>query len=143
MSVSNSKKQPLVSVIMNCLNCSKYLSTAIDSVYGQTYNNWEIILLDNNSDDNSLAIVKKYDDKIKYFRTSKIEKLGKARNIALEKSDVFNKKYNPLANTLYIQKNSKYELIIENIARQQLQSEFNKVQKYRPKINSLGIGLSV
>ena len=86
MSVSNSKKQPLVSVIMNCLNCSKYLSTAIDSVYGQTYNNWEIILLDNNSDDNSLAIVKKYDDKIKYFRTSKIEKLGKARNIALEKS---------------------------------------------------------
>ena len=48
-----------------------------------------------------------------------LEKLKTKKNIALEKSDVFNKKYNPLANTLYFQKNSKYELIIENIARQQ------------------------
>jgi len=86
MSVSNSRKQPLVSVIMNCLNCSEYLSDAIDSVYDQTYDNWEIILLDNNSDDDILAIVNRYDNKIKYFKTSKIEKLGKARNIALEKS---------------------------------------------------------
>ena len=34
---------PKVSVIMNCLNCSRYLKEAIDSVYAQTYKDWEII----------------------------------------------------------------------------------------------------
>ena len=30
-------------MIMNCLNCEQYLIEAIDSVYAQTYDNWEII----------------------------------------------------------------------------------------------------
>ncbi len=34
---------PTVSVIMNCLNGEKYLKEAIDSVYAQTYKDWEII----------------------------------------------------------------------------------------------------
>ncbi len=34
---------PTVSVIMNCLNCEKYLREAIDSVFAQTYEDWEII----------------------------------------------------------------------------------------------------
>ena len=37
--------QPLISVIMNCYNGEKYLREAIDSVYAQTYKNWEIIFL--------------------------------------------------------------------------------------------------
>ncbi len=41
----------LVSVIINCLNGEKFLREAIDSVYAQTYNNWEIILWDNASTD--------------------------------------------------------------------------------------------
>ena len=31
---------PKVSVIMNCLNCEKYLREAIDSVFAQTYEDW-------------------------------------------------------------------------------------------------------
>ena len=50
------KKQPLVSIIMNCLNGEKYLSNAIDSVIKQTYKNWELIFWDNQSNDNSKLI---------------------------------------------------------------------------------------
>ncbi len=66
------KKQPLVSIIMNCLNGEKYLSNAIDSVIKQTYKNWELIFWDNQSTDNSASILKRYKDKrIKYFYSKK------------------------------------------------------------------------
>jgi len=59
--------QQLVSVIMNCHNGEKYLREAIDSVYAQTYKNWEIIFWDNYSTDNSAKIAKSYNDKLKYY----------------------------------------------------------------------------
>ena len=74
-----------VSVIMNCHNSEKYLKDAINSVYKQTYINWEIIFLDNYSTDKSYKITQAYDKKLKYFKTEKYEPLYKARNIALEK----------------------------------------------------------
>ncbi len=73
----------LVSVIMNCHNGSTYLHEAIDSVYSQTYNNWEIIFWDNASTDDSVNIVKNYDNKIKYFRCEKKIPLYHARNKAI------------------------------------------------------------
>ena len=48
-----------------------------------------------------------------------LEKLKTKKNIALEKSDIFHKTYNPLAETLYFQKNTKEEAIIESLARRQ------------------------
>lgn len=71
---------------MNCLNCSKYLHKAIDSVYAQTYKDWEIIFWDNASTDNSPEIATSYDEKLRYFKGDKTEPLGKARNLAIEKS---------------------------------------------------------
>ena len=63
------RKNPLVSVIINCYNGEKYLREAIDSVIAQTYSNWEIIFWDNQSTDSSAEIVKSYnDDRIKYYR---------------------------------------------------------------------------
>ncbi len=38
-----SEKTPLVSIIINCYNGEKYLAEAINSIYAQTYKNWEII----------------------------------------------------------------------------------------------------
>ena len=76
--------QPLVSVIMNCYNGEKYLSEAIDSIYTQTYNNWEIIFWDNASTDRSADIAKSYDSKLRYFRGEETIPLGSARNKALE-----------------------------------------------------------
>ena len=63
------KHQPLVSVIMNCYNGEKYLHKAINSVYAQTFENWEIIFWDNASTDSSAEIARSYDGKIRYFYT--------------------------------------------------------------------------
>ena len=78
--------QPLVSVIMNCFNGEKYLREAIDSVYSQTYNNWEIIFWDNASTDSSAEIAKSYDEKLRYFRGEETIPLGAARNKAIEQA---------------------------------------------------------
>mgnify|MGYP000542390383 CR=1 FL=1 len=74
-----STSEPLVSIIMNCYNGEKFLREAIDSVYAQTYQNWEIIFWDNASTDSSAAIVKSYDKKIKYFKSFETTLLGEAR----------------------------------------------------------------
>lgn len=78
---------PLVSIIMNCFNSDKYLREAIDSVYAQTYTNWEIIFWDNVSTDNSAVIAQSYQDgRLRYFRGATNVSLGHARNFAIEKS---------------------------------------------------------
>src|SRR5659263_50815 len=78
--------KPKVSVIMNCYNSSKYLREAIDSVYAQTYRDWEIIFWDNASTDNSADIAKSYDENLRYFYAEKTVPLGYARNLAIEKA---------------------------------------------------------
>tara|TARA_Y100001970_G_scaffold98311_1_gene123594 strand:- start:3386 stop:4303 length:918 start_codon:yes stop_codon:yes gene_type:complete len=77
--------QPLVSIIMNCHNGDRFLKEAIDSVYAQFYENWEIIFWDNVSTDKSSSIVSLYDQKIKYFLANEKTSLGEARNLALKK----------------------------------------------------------
>lgn len=75
--------EPLVSIVMNCRNSAEYLREAIDSVYAQTYHNWEIIFWDNASTDNSADIAKSYDKRLRYFKGDEPVKLGKARNLAI------------------------------------------------------------
>lgn len=76
----------MVSVIMNCYNSSQFLLEAINSVYAQTFKDWEIIFWDNASTDNSPEIAKRFDNKLRYFRSEKTFSLGQARNLALEKA---------------------------------------------------------
>ena len=78
--------QPLVSIIMNCFNGDKFLKEAIDSVYKQNFNNWEIIFWDNLSNDKSAYIAKSYNEKLRYFLSKKHTELGVARNLALKKA---------------------------------------------------------
>ena len=82
----NSHTPPNISIIMNCFNGEKYLREAIDSIYAQTYSNWEIIFWDNASSDNSSRIANSYDKKLKYYRSDKNTRLGEARVKALEKA---------------------------------------------------------
>ncbi|WP_292468827.1 glycosyltransferase [Methanolobus sp.] len=86
MEISDNIESPVVSIIMNCYNCSTYLKEAIDSVYTQTYGDWEIIFWDNVSTDNSAEIAKNYDSKLRYFCGDKNVPLGNARNLAIEKA---------------------------------------------------------
>jgi glycosyltransferase involved in cell wall biosynthesis len=52
------KKEPLVSIIMPLFNAEKYLQISINSVINQIYKNWEMIIVDDNSTDESLKIAK-------------------------------------------------------------------------------------
>jgi len=76
-----------VSIIMNCYNSDKYLKDAIDSIYAQTYTDWEVIFWDNQSTDRSAIIAQSYDEKLKYFYADEFLPLGAARNKALEKAN--------------------------------------------------------
>ena len=53
-------KGPLISVIMNCHNGSKFINRSVNSIRKQRYKNWELIFWDNQSTDNSFKILKKY-----------------------------------------------------------------------------------
>ncbi len=71
---------------MNCLNGARYLREAIESVYAQTYSDWEIVFWDNASTDESSAITKSYDGKLRYFRGVRTVPLYAARNQALKQA---------------------------------------------------------
>lgn len=64
----------LVSVITPCYNLEKCIAVAIESVIAQIYTNWEMLVIDDSSSDNSADVIKKYalkDSRIKYLRTEK------------------------------------------------------------------------
>lgn len=71
------------SIIINCHNGEKFLSDAIESILSQTYKNWEIIFVDNQSTDSSAEIAKSYGDKVIYYRPHTFMELGEARNEAV------------------------------------------------------------
>ena len=78
---------PTVSVIMNCLNCERFLKEAIDSVFAQTYEDWEIIFWeDAASRDDSEIIAKSYGSKLRYFRSDVSLPLYGSRNLAVQKT---------------------------------------------------------
>lgn len=86
MSVASvdSDEPPLVSVIINFYNGAKYLREAVDSVLRQSYQNWELLLWDNRSTDDSAKIARSYSDvRIRYQLAEKHTSLGLARNHAV------------------------------------------------------------
>lgn len=58
---------PLITVIIAVYNGEQYLEECIVSILGQTYKNFEIIIIDGRSLDNSVNIIIKYEDKIDYW----------------------------------------------------------------------------
>lgn len=54
------EKQPLISIIMGIYNCADTLAEAIDSLIAQTYINWELIMCDDGSSDNTYNVASKY-----------------------------------------------------------------------------------
>ncbi len=82
------KNNPLVSIIVPIFNAAKYLPACLDSVTNQTYQNLEIILVDDGSTDNSYQIAKSYakkDPRIKLVH-QKNQGLSGARNTGVVKA---------------------------------------------------------
>lgn len=77
-------KEGLVSIIMPSYNTASFIGESIESVLSQTYENWELIIVDDFSKDNTDAIVKMYDDKrIRYYKQKKNVGAACCRNFAL------------------------------------------------------------
>ena len=54
---------PIISIIMGIYNCERTLSEAIDSILEQTFSNWELIMCDDGSTDNTFLLAEKYANK--------------------------------------------------------------------------------
>ena len=77
----------LVSIITPCYNSSQFIGECIDSVLSQTYDNWELLIVDDSSSDNSCEMIRKYDDnRISLIELEKNGGAAEARNIALKKA---------------------------------------------------------
>ena len=83
--MDNSK--PLVSIIMNCYNGERYLTEALDSIFNQTFKDWEVIFWDNASTDESAKIAKSYGNKVKYFYADKTTPISSAREEAFKRAN--------------------------------------------------------
>ena len=57
------KKEKKISIIMGVYNCGKTIKESIDSILNQTYNNWQFIICDDCSSDDTLQIVNDYKEK--------------------------------------------------------------------------------
>ena len=75
----------LISIITPTYNCAQFIGETIKSVINQTYTNWEMIIVDDASNDNTEEVVKSIkDERIKYIRLKENSGAATARNIAME-----------------------------------------------------------
>lgn len=78
----------LVSIITPSYNTGQYIAKTIESVLDQTYENWEMIIVDDCSTDNTDEIISQYlaDNRIKYIKKNKNSGAAISRNIALKEA---------------------------------------------------------
>ncbi len=78
---------PLISIIMNVRNGATFLREALASVMAQTFADWELIVWDDCSTDESAKIVSEFEDsRIRYFLSSEETPLGAARDRAIRQA---------------------------------------------------------
>lgn len=81
--------KPLVSVITPVYNCEKTIGRTIESVINQTFNDFEMIIVDDKSSDKTAEVVEDYqkkDKRIKYYLLNKKGGASAARNTAIKKA---------------------------------------------------------
>lgn len=86
---NNSIKSPLVSILVPCYNSAQFIAETLDSLLLQTYINWECIIVDDHSTDNSTETVQQYISKYPgKFQLIVNPRKGAcaARNVAFEHS---------------------------------------------------------
>ena len=79
----------LVSIIMPSYNTGQFICQSIESVQNQTYQNWELIIVDDCSSDNTDTLIKPFlkDSRIKYFKNKKNSGAAVSRNKALREAN--------------------------------------------------------
>ncbi|MCD9539144.1 glycosyltransferase family 2 protein [Photobacterium carnosum] len=80
---------PMVSIVMPCFNSVLFIEESICSVLNQIYTNWELIIVDDGSTDDSISMINKYtlkDNRVKFFKNTNLKGASGARNTGVEKS---------------------------------------------------------
>ena len=154
-------KENLVSVIMPTYNCGKFIEETIKSVANQTYKNWELIIVDDCSKDNTEEIVNRYverDSRIKCHRLETNQGAAVARTKAMKmargsymafldsddlwKNDKLEKQINFMEENSYNFTCTAYEQIDENnnllnkIIRPKIKADYNRILLDCPVGNS-------
>lgn len=78
--------KPVISIIIPAYNAEKYIGRCLDAIIAQTFEDFEALVIENNSLDNTAEIIKQYaekDSRIKYFNQP-IQGSGMARNMGLD-----------------------------------------------------------
>jgi len=83
----NKKEKPKVSIIFSAYNHAKFIKQLVNSIFGQTFSNFEIIAVDNGSLDNTTKIIESIKDpRIKLYKLKKNVGLSHGLNYGLERS---------------------------------------------------------
>jgi glycosyltransferase involved in cell wall biosynthesis len=91
--INKNNSKNLISVIIVFFNAEKFIQEAIESVFAQTYSNWELLLIDDGSTDGSTKIARQcaeqYPQKVTYLEHANHKNLGAAaaRNLGINKSN--------------------------------------------------------
>lgn len=102
---------PIISVIMPAYNSQNYIAEAIESVLNQTFTDFEFIIINDGSVDNTEEIILSYNDsRIKYIRNDHNLKLIKSLNIGID-----------LANGKYISRMDSDDILFPNLFESQLE----------------------
>lgn len=89
MNWSDSMESPLISIVMPVYNSETFVHKAIDSVLNQTYENWELIVVDDGSQDQSVEAIMSYvnqDNRIQLLKNEKNSGIAITRNNAINSS---------------------------------------------------------
>lgn len=86
MSPINFNVKPEISIILITYNRANYLKKAIESVINQTFKNWELLVIDDGSQDNTFEVVNpfvEHHERIRYFRHTN-RGIGHAKNAGIQ-----------------------------------------------------------
>jgi len=131
-----------VSIIVPMYNAEKFIGKTIESVLAQTYQNWEMLIMNDVSTDNSLAIVSVYakkDERIKIVNTEKNVGVVKGRNFLI---DLASGKYIAFLDADDYWHNEKLEKQIKFMKEKNASiscTEYTRVKENEEKINDVTI----
>ncbi|MEM0952143.1 MAG: glycosyltransferase [Cyanobacteria bacterium P01_H01_bin.74] len=81
----NADNFPLISIVMPAYNASAFIAVSIQSVLDQTYSHWQLVIVDDASTDNTVAIIQQFSDpRIQLIQAKKSGRPSRVRNIGLK-----------------------------------------------------------
>lgn len=137
---------PKVSVILSCYNHEKYIAASIESVLNQTFTDFELLIFDDGSDDDSQKIIRSFDDaRIKLFLHEKnigavkcyLEccKAAKGKYVGLQHSDDIWEPSKLEKQVDFLEKNPQYEVCFTQVKFIDERGEFYDLPENHPYKN--------